>query len=82
MRTHRSAAQRALLDVLIDVRKKAGLTQRQLAALLKRTQSYIDRIESGDQIPDALECRLWAAACRITPWSFWWQLEMRIRRHP
>jgi transcriptional regulator with XRE-family HTH domain len=82
VRTLRSRGHRALTDLLIELRKRAGLTQAALAGRLKRSQSYIDRIESGDQIPDPLECRQWAIACGVTPWSLWWRLEMRMRRHP
>jgi len=57
--------------LLIELRRGKGLTQAQLAGVLKRTQSYIDRIESGQQIPDALECRAWAAACGITGRALW-----------
>ena len=82
MKTLRSRGHRALQELLIEIRKKAGLTQRDLAALLHRPKSYVDRIESGDQIPDPLECRAWAAACGVTGWALWWRLETRLKRHP
>ena len=82
MKTLRSSGHRALLDVLIDVREKAGLNQRELARLLKRSHSYVGRIEAGEQIPDPLECREWAMACGVTGWSLWWRLETRLKRHP
>ena len=82
MRTIRTRGARVLTDILVELRRRKGLTQAQLAGLLKRTQSYIDRIESGQQIPDPLECREWAAACGITGWGFWWRLETRLKRHP
>ena len=82
MRTIRTRGARVLTDLLIELRKKKTLTQAQLAGLLKRTQSYVDRIESGQQIPHPLECREWAAACGVTGWGFWWRLETRLKRHP
>jgi len=80
--TLRTRGHRALTDVLIELREAKGFTQEQLAAALKRNQRYVSRIESGDQIPDPLECRAWAAACGVTGWSLWWRLETRLKRHP
>ena len=82
MTTLRTRGHRALTDVLIELREAKGFTQEQLAAALKRNQRYVSRIESGDQIPDPLECRAWAAACGVTGWSLWWRLETRLKRHP
>lgn len=82
MKTIRTRGARVLTDLLIELRVKAGLTQDQLAARLKRNQQYVDRVESGQQIPDPLECRVWAAACGVTGWAFWWRLENRLKRHP
>lgn len=82
MKTIRTRGARVLTDLMIELRVKAGLTQDQLAARLKRNQQYVDRIESGQQIPDPLECRAWAAACGVTGWAFWWRLENRLKRHP
>ena len=82
MKTIRTRGARVLTDLLIELREKKGLTQEQLAELLKRNQQYVDRVESGQQIPDPLECRTWATACGITGWAFWWRLENRLKRHP
>jgi len=80
--TLRTRGHRALTDLLIELRETKGFTQDQLAAALKRNQRYVSRIETGDQIPDPLECRAWAAACEVTGWGFWWRLETRLKRHP
>lgn len=82
MTTLRTRGHRALTELLIELRDGAGLTQIDLAARLKRNQRYVSRVESGDQIPDPLECRAWAEACGVTGWSFWWRLETRLKRHP
>jgi transcriptional regulator with XRE-family HTH domain len=82
LKTIRTRGARVLTDLLIELREKKGLTQDQLAGLLKRNQQYVDRVESGQQIPDPLECRAWAAACGVTGWAFWWRLESRLKRHP
>jgi DNA-binding transcriptional regulator YiaG len=80
--TLRTRGHRALTEILIELREKTGLTQAQFAGRLKRNQRYVSRIESGDQIPDPLECRAWAEACGVTGWAFWWRLENRLKRHP
>ena len=77
----RSRGHRVLTELLIELKEQKGLTQKELSALLDRNQRYVSRIESGDQIPDALECRAWAAACGVTGWAFWWRLEDRLKRH-
>lgn len=46
MKGLRSPAARAVAEVLAEAREKAGLTQRQLAALLGRPHSVIGMIES------------------------------------
>ena len=40
---------------LVSLRKEAGLTQRQLAARMKREQNFVIRIEGGDRRLDILE---------------------------
>ena len=77
MKTIRTRGARVLTDLMIELRVKAGLTQDQLAVRLKRNQQYVDRIESGQQIADPLECRAWAEACGVTGWGFWWRLGRR-----
>lgn len=39
-------ARRALRDILLDARRKAGLSQREVARRLGRHQSYVARYES------------------------------------
>jgi transcriptional regulator with XRE-family HTH domain len=73
--TLRTRGHRALTEILIELRETTELTQAQFAGRLKRNQRYVSRIESGDQIPDPLECRAWAEACGVTGWGFWWRLE-------
>ena len=43
----------ALASALIEARSRAGLTQEQLAAKMKTTQSTIARLESGKSLPSA-----------------------------
>jgi transcriptional regulator with XRE-family HTH domain len=46
---------RAMVSVLVEARKAAGLSQRQLAARLGRAASHVGLIEAGQRRIDALE---------------------------
>ena len=59
-----SAAQRALCDIMIAARKRAGLTQQELAARLSRPQSFVAKYEGGERRIDVVE---FIAICRAIP---------------
>ncbi|MBN9409192.1 MAG: helix-turn-helix domain-containing protein [Burkholderiales bacterium] len=50
-----SAPYRKLRQSLIDSRHAAGLTQRDVAAKLKRPQSFVSKYESGERQLDVVE---------------------------
>jgi transcriptional regulator with XRE-family HTH domain len=50
-----SASQTALCELLIAARKKAGLTQQDLARRLSKPQSFIAKYETGERRVDVLE---------------------------
>ncbi len=50
-----SPSYRATVEVLVDARKAAGLTQRELAARLGRPYSMIANIERGERRIDVVE---------------------------
>lgn len=54
-RTLRTPRQQRLIDLLVERRKAAGLTQAALAARLDRFQSVIGSIESGSRRVDVVE---------------------------
>ncbi len=54
-KTLRSRGHRALIEILVASRQQAGLTQRDLAARLKRPNSFVGRIESGERRIDVIE---------------------------
>ena len=54
-KTLRTKGHRALIDILVESREQAGLTQRDLAARLKRPHSFIGRIEAGERRVDVIE---------------------------
>jgi transcriptional regulator with XRE-family HTH domain len=56
-----SAAQTALCELMAQARKKAGLTQHELAARLSKPQSFIAKYEGGERRVDVVE---FIAICR------------------
>jgi transcriptional regulator with XRE-family HTH domain len=51
----RSPRHRALIREVVAARHAAGLTQRQLAAKLKRSNSFIWKLEAGERQINVLE---------------------------
>jgi transcriptional regulator with XRE-family HTH domain len=51
----RSAKHRALISVIAATRESAGLTQRQLAAKLERSNSFVWKLEAGERQINVLE---------------------------
>jgi transcriptional regulator with XRE-family HTH domain len=56
-----SGAQSAFCDLMIEARKKAGLTQQELAARLSKPQSFVAKYEGGERRIDVVE---FIAICR------------------
>jgi transcriptional regulator with XRE-family HTH domain len=58
----------AMLRVLRQARKDAGLTQVQLAKKLRLTQSFVTKVECGDRRLDVIQlrtiCRLFGMSLR------------------
>jgi len=54
-KTIRTNGHLALVYALVDARQNAGLSQQQLAAKLKRPQSFVARLESGERCIDVVE---------------------------
>lgn len=52
---------------IIRIRKKAKLTQRDLAKLLEREQNYVARLEVGERRLDIIELFWICRACKIDP---------------
>ncbi|MBU2595573.1 helix-turn-helix transcriptional regulator [Patescibacteria group bacterium] len=49
-----------IIKRLIQARKKSGLTQKEVAKKLGRSQSYVSKIESGQRIIDVIELEKFA----------------------
>ena len=67
MKHLRSARHRALVAAIIEARTAAGLSQRALAAKLKRSGSFIWKLESHEHRVDVLEFIDIARACKADP---------------
>lgn len=58
---------RPLPLLLRNLREKAGLTQRELGAQLKKPQSWVHNCETANRRVDIVEFIKWAEACEIAP---------------
>lgn len=55
MKSLRSREHRWIIAVLVATRKAAGLTQQQLAARLRKPQSFVSKYETGERRLDVPE---------------------------
>lgn len=58
---------RHLVEVLVEARRKAGLTQAELAARVGKDQTFISIIERGQRRVDVLEFIALASAMGVNP---------------
>lgn len=65
-RTQHTDRYKQLCGRLLDGRKKAGLTQEELARKLGKPQSYVSKFESGERRLDVIELLDVAGALQIT----------------
>jgi transcriptional regulator with XRE-family HTH domain len=62
-----SARQGALCELLVAARRKAGLTQHEVARRLKRPQSFVAKFEGGERRLDVVEFLAVAEAIEADP---------------
>ena len=55
MKSLRTRTHRMLCATLVEARKEAGISQQELARRLKRSQSFIAKIEVGERRIDVVE---------------------------
>ena len=60
-----SSAYRQLIAAVVDARKQARLTQRQLADRLGKPQNYVGRVETEQRRLDFIELIAWLKACGV-----------------
>lgn len=70
---------RRFLEVLRRARKKAGLTQVQLAERIGRTQSAVSKVERGERRLDVIELRILCEAMGVSLAEFVQELEEELR---
>jgi hypothetical protein len=66
-RAQHNFAYRKLCALLRGWREGAEMTQRDLAAKLKKPPSYVHKSEVGDRRVDPLEFIAWCRACGLEP---------------
>ncbi len=77
---HDLLGQQALREMLQERRKKSGLSQRQLAEVLGKPQSWVCRHERGDLRMDYLELRAYLQALDVSIVSFVSALERKLAK--
>jgi len=68
-----------LVEVLVEARRKAGLTQAELAARLGKDQSFISIIERGQRRVDVIEFMVLADALKLDATKLFMSVVRRIR---
>jgi len=58
---------RQLIKLLRGMREEAGLTQRDLAVAVKKTQPWVHNCETANRRVDMYEFALWCKACGVDP---------------
>ena len=72
----RRDAHNQLRDVLLDARRKKGLTQVEVATLLDKPQSFVSKYESGERRLDIIEFLEVCKALKVNPATIIQQLEI------
>jgi len=73
-----STQEDVLLKLLKDVRQDSGLSGPAIQRLLKRPNSYVSKVESGEKRLDILELKEFCCACGITLSEFAKRLDDRL----
>ncbi|HXR92478.1 MAG TPA: helix-turn-helix transcriptional regulator [Steroidobacteraceae bacterium] len=63
----RSPRHRALIAAIVEARKATGLSQREFAAKLKRSNNFVWRIEAGERQVNVLDFVEIAKAAGVAP---------------
>jgi len=73
-----SAQYKVFLRALHEMRRRAGLTQIDLAKRIGETQSFVSKCERGERRIDVIELRAFCTACGISLRKFEGTLERRL----
>lgn len=69
------------LAILLESRKESGVSQRELARLIDRTQTYISKIERGDQRMDVVELLAYCGGIGVPASHVVLKLEAAVKGH-
>ena len=67
-------------EMLVDARKQTRMTQNQLAARLRRPQSFVSKYERGERRLDVVEFLQIASALGKDPAAFLKQLKRKLAK--
>lgn len=67
LKTIHSAEYQAFLDLLVHARMKAGISQAELAKVIKKPQSYVSKYENGERRLDVMEFITISKALKADP---------------
>jgi transcriptional regulator with XRE-family HTH domain len=73
-----SLTYRKLTELLVQARRKSGLTQQEVADALKTHQSYVAKVEGGERRIDVVEFVEMANALGVVPSSLLKKLEAAL----
>ena len=76
----RSPGATKIRELLTDLRREADLNQRELAGRMEVSQSFVSRVETGEMVPDPIECVRWAGACGLTIRQFFNRLATALEK--
>ena len=69
-----------MLRLLREARERAGVTQVELAAKLRQTQSFVSKVELGDSRVDLIQLRTILGAVGVSLIDFVERLERELSR--
>ena len=69
-----------VVAILANARRAAGVTQVELAARLKRPQSYVSKVERRERRVDLVEFYEWGEAVGVKPEDLFARLGREFRR--
>jgi transcriptional regulator with XRE-family HTH domain len=69
-----------LLDMLREARRQAGVTQTELAARLRKSQSFVSKVEVGETRLDVIQLRTILRALGVSLRDFVAKLDARLDR--
>jgi transcriptional regulator with XRE-family HTH domain len=73
------AENRLLAELLLELRREAGLTQTEVAQRLGSSQSFVSDVESGSRRLDLVQLRDYCAVLKVTLTALVKRFEVQVR---